>query len=321
MSATPWPIESNPLGVAVPNAIVEALAERMHACNGGYSNAQMKYMRVPTASAPFSFSFCQQVQRALLGMIPRFINMDFDYASDDWMSFPKMYTLHDVCSVEDRNIMLMPPQYGTALNVAAWYVKACNVLDMLRATLPVAPVLAFRQVTGFGIEYDSSLSAAIAVAHTYDVTDQAYPGGTTIGRKWDLSITRRAATGEDDELQYRATFVQNYSASWRNPSPLTPIPVIVACWFGNYTDPAQNAFNALGTDWVEGLNPLPVFEVDETRVIDNDSSILDPSPVPTLATPPAEINSSTDFAVGYRLVPYLDWFSEGGFKYQPDSED
>ena len=197
-----WPTTWNDLNWIDPppnsvdhcRAIYSAVLERRHACYS--AEMTIPSWTLPAPSAHLSRDWCAAVRDAIYAMAPKFVNMSYDYADNDWLDFPVMLTIHDLMAVEGRNIAQLPCEYSPVIDYIGWLGKAKACIDMLYMTLPHISVAAENQVKGSFFTYDG-MSEAIAGAETWDVTVDDLRGDTryTFYRFWDLSISRQAADG------------------------------------------------------------------------------------------------------------------------------
>lgn len=290
-------------------AIYSAVLERRHACYS--ATMTMPTWCLPVPYGHISRDWCASVRDAIYAMTPLFVNMAYDYADNEWLDFPKMLTVHDVLSVSARNIAQLPAENSPIIEYAGWLVKAKACLDMLYMTLPHISVMVLNQVHGSYSTYDG-MDEAIEGAYTWDVTRSTLRGYPlyTFYRYWEIRISRQAADGELHPLLYSAEFYQKYNMSIQHVSPFAAVLVFVARKHVLYDDPDNtlNIFDAMGKGWTVGLNPQAKLTDHETRVIDDDDSILALDTVPTI--PPPEVFFVADpRCCGYDIVPCLDWRS------------
>lgn len=307
-----------PLSVDHSRAIYAALLERRHACYSAAATAMPTWC-LPVPYGHVSRKWCAGVRDAIYAMAPLFVNMEYDYSVSEWVDFPKMLSVRDLLSVPERNIAQLPYDNSPILDYVGWLVKAKNCLDMLYMTLPRVPIMVLNDVTGFYFN-EESLESAIATAYTWDVARHTLTGSRrfTFFRYWELSVTRMAQDDHAHPISYAADFVQRYNMSIQHVSPLAAVLTIVARKYVRYDDPDNtiNVFDSLGKGWTVGLNPQAKLTAHETRVIDNDDSILALDTVPTIP-PLDDLFVGNARCCGYNIVPCLDWRSAD--PHNPDS--
>ena len=327
---TTWPESTSPISLELATAVGEGIVVRQHACGTPYADyTNMKYLKIPAQGTSFSFDFVQMCQRVIISMIPNFVNLEYDYASNDWYDFPKMLTAHDVFSNEDRNILLMPSRSSYALNYTDWFQRAKNCLDLMVATLESSSgedgLRCLFSVSGFSFSSTESMSTVITNALsnaesnriTYPTASRPMITPKYAGREWDIG-----RWGYDGSDPYNHVDTDQWGEiKLKHISPMSAIPVIVAKPIGDPTEELfghlRYVFDPVGSGWTLGATPLEPLTSYESREVDMDDSIYPPDVVPTLEVPdlPEYNGFVNDVFLGYKLTYYLDWRTEGGFKY------
>lgn len=315
MIGSTWPETTSPISLAYAEAVWQAVAERMHASGGGVRDYNFwRDVRFPGAYKALGYDFLVAVRQAITGMIPYYINLDYDYAASDWMDFPQMLTLHDVFSDASRNIALMPSRYDHAFAFAGWLQKAAACLDLMVATPTVVAGGWSTNTSGTWLHPPATMAQTIAAetadaevnrltwlrgSHTLDMTWRRW----TIGRVWDEG--------------WDAATYQQYALNLPNRSPFAVVPHVVMC----HTHDSDNyIFDDFGCGYTLGDNELDPLPGKAIVVVDADTAVLQPTAViPALEVPDMPYVNSVE--LGYLLRYYFDWRTDDGFEFYSKEEE